>query len=436
MPELGPFVPRDVLRVWDMLCTQDEVTAGPLRGDNAYFYGNPVVSSWYRDLPNMPNVGVYTYDEYVLVLCAGLKSAGMGLEFHADWSRKSYMLGSQGFMRSVYRWANYIMDHELRQRLRANMHVVLVGHSGGGPTMECLAYLVKQYVRFVTLTVITGGSPRSILYGRQYNIPLADRYRFMYVGDPVTYLPPHSDESPSSWSVEAITQGALFRDVPLSRLFSDLPDVSPVVWDQVVHTPGGIILTPQGNSWYANDQGAPPNALGNIVSWLYPGDRRHSKMWQLNAMRLWARRFEATAGAGGGGDSGGAWGQEVEPEITAPGQFLFGVTGHLLRDAPAYILPIPPNGVIAPMATNEIQTSSKPAVGGGREYTLSLMGLPIATYDTRGRANTAGRHLRGFLKRLGNANQVDQQGIVDALMTYLVAAGAGQGIDNRPVSVV
>jgi len=419
-----------------MLCVQDEVTAGPLRGDNAYFYGNPVVSSWYKDVPSQPNVGVYTYDEYVLVLCAGLKSAGMGLRFHDDWSRLAYLTPQHGFMRSVWQWANLIMDQELRARLRQNMHVVLVGHSGGGPTMECLAYLVKQYVRFITLTIITGGSPRSTLFRYGTSIPLADRYRFMYLGDPVPLLPPHAEESPSSWSAEAAARQASLRDIPLARLFSELPDVSPTCWDSIIHTPGGIMLTPQGNSWYANDCPAPSNVLGDIVSWLYPGDRRHSKMWQLSAMRLWLERYNDASGVGGASAGGGAWGQEVEPEVTAPGQFLFGVTGQLHNTNPSFVLPIPFRLEAIPMATDQIQTHSKPAVGGGRQYELTLMGTTVATFPSRGRAETAGRMLRSFLRRLNNADEVDQQGMIDSFLAYLVALNNGGGIGRKEVSVV
>lgn len=427
--------PADLVMLWERLCEQDTDERRPLQGSSAEIFGPLRRATYYDTSPEIPNHGVYYYEDSVVVLSAGLKSAVMGLQFVQSWFSRSEMADNDGFMAIVSRWARQIYNRALKTKLYHRDHVILVGHSGGCPTMEALAHEIYLRGHANLMTILTGGGPRCILSGFEDNLPRVARWRFMMSGDPVTYLPPHADESPGSWLVAAHATIPLTLYDPVS--IRDLgTGQAPGVWEDVRHAPGGIQLTPEGNSWYATDPPIAANALGDIVNWLAFQDIRHAKTYQLAAMRLWLERNSPQPDTQAGEGGGGAWGiaLDITPEET--NSRIPGELGPTTDSNFNYVLPITPTFERFPMDTVPIQTNSKPRPGGGRLYALTLGGLEIAVYSSSGRARTAARHLRAFLFNLNQAQLVDQQGVSDGLSAFLAAASVGKGLVRRSVAVV
>lgn len=418
------------------MCDQDFLFEGALRGAKGALFGPQDGPAFYISIASQPNCGMYTFGDSVLVLCEGLKNAPMSYRFHYGWRLRSRMEAAYGFLPAAREWAVNLWNTELINRIRGKRRIVFCGHSGGGPTMEYLAYIVAGFYPGMIASIVTCGSPRAILDGFQRNCPWWERYRFMNVGDPVVNLPPHLDESPASWRAEA-TLGVLAFGPAFNLIsFANQANDAPQLWNSVVHTPGGIMLWNDGRAARQESPLPGTQALGDIINWAIFSDWRHSKLlYQQNIARALRREPQPDSQAGPG--AGGDWGVETvaprAPEmLPAP---TFEAPDPVTVAEVSFILPIPQERLVF-VEANPIRTGSTPGTNGERSYPLFLGGYQIATYPSRGRAETAARHLKGFLRRLANSNEVSQEELTAGLLSYLQGASQGLGVSKTPVNVV
>lgn len=442
--------PVTVELLWDALCTQDSDDEGsPLTGYKLRQFGNPTRAPYYTSHPALPNHGVYYYGDVCLVLSAGLKSLEMGLEFFEGWQRLEPLVRSYGFLPVVWRWANTLFRQGIQPFVNQRTTFVLVGHSGGGPFMEALGFLLTLRGYQQPWTVITGGSPRALLTSHVSNFKGVNRWRMMYPFDPVCYLPPRWEESPSSWGVAATRQTNALN-FALGPVVFALDDThAPALWGSFSHGPGGIVTYPDGHFIGQTAPLVASRAVIDIANWLVNQDARHSKVTQLAAIRAWADRWrEQHPGSPHGG---GDWGQDEEAGeiVQTTGTAYVTVPTANTRDVPraessgepplpgpAMILPVPERFVIPMPSSNLSNVNSKPAVGGGRKYDLYLAGHAIASFNSSGRSGTVRRAMVKFLRMLDKADWVDSEEFIMGVNQYLSQAAVGNGFSNTQVTVL
>jgi len=436
MPFYPPLAPVDVAYLFEKLCLQDDVVQGKLIGSNARFFDEDTVESVYRSTPAQPNFGVYQTRRGIFVLCGGLTNMDQGIWVHYAWSQEVTMdRETYGYNPLCYQWARNIYTLGIG-KLPHNLDVFLVGHSGGCPTMEALAGIIRQQGKQKLHSIITAGGPRAMYAPHMDGIPLLDRFRFVIPGDPVTYLPPHHDESPASWIAEHAVRG-LANALSVAG-YPGVPNVgnSPMCWDRIVHTPGALNVYPDGSSTNNPDPFVPAAAVTEIVDWLaLSGDWRHAKVHYNARINAWADRWIRNTGGGSAifdevHQGGGDW--EVAAAVPSP-----------FPEAPEPPIVWGPDLVVALRIretetmglTTEPTVTSKPGPAGGRQYSVYLAGKEVATYDARGRANTMARFLKKWLARLPSASKVDRDGLMMGVSSYLELASRGSGVTRQAVTV-
>jgi len=427
------LTPVDVKDLWEQLWLQDMIYDRALTGGNAIFFGDPTISSFYYGGDEQPKYGVYHTRKGTIVLCAGLANATQAIWLHYSWSQAREMADNQGYSGLTRRWAEHVYRNALFDKGLREDSVILVGHSGGCPTMESLAGYLHTRNPGALSAIITAGGPRTILSNYLTGIPNVERFRIMVPYDPVCYLPPHEEESPASW----IAEYGLRTSANVAHIigYPGVPNVgtSPELWQRIVHTPGGLLMYPDGTTVSTADPLVPANAIRDIVDWINPlvGDVRHSKTTYRTAIRAWAARWASLQPQP---HSGAAPTVTIAapvilpapspgPEVALP---LYVVDRDLLKT-----LRLLEEQTVA--ATNPTSVVSQPDGSGGREYSVFLAGNQVATFPSSGRARTFARTLDKWLRRLPTANSVERDGLVVGLTTYLDQASVGNGITRALV---
>ncbi len=164
----------------------------------------------------------------VVVLAEGTGGVTQAM-FYAWTAAVPYRNDAGEVENGTFARAAVIIAHSLEERnLLSGRSVTLVGHSYGGGVMTCLARVLSDILPREDLQLLTFGAPRAGDAGFCSKVARVVWERYMGPSDPVPFLPPHEDETPTG-----LIRGARWLAVGAGD------------WEQSGH---GIVIWPDGRT--------------------------------------------------------------------------------------------------------------------------------------------------------------------------------------------
>jgi pimeloyl-ACP methyl ester carboxylesterase len=267
--------------------------------------------------------------------------------------------------------------------------ILLCGHSYGGAIAEALAVVMPGFYAGQPFQLLTFGAPRAgdnTLSAALAKIPSA---RYMNIGDPIPFFPPHFDEAPTLTIALGFPQA--------SRL------------SNYVQPGAGIVLDTNGATFEATL----PSGFSiirdiDLLSWVnnqngFLGVEHSYKTYRTRMASFTAPVLGPTPGPLAGLKS------EVEPVLT-PAIFNAGaVLGPALLTAGALVATI---SVYIP-----VNYRAK-VVKQGNLYTITWMGLTIATGNTKSNARTLAKYINKWLRVQQTVASINNQAFRNAFIAY------------------